>query len=324
MSNQNNLYVPIVTVYESRIQVYERNLNRPAIKTKNNNREPKKMNNTYTGIMTKSGKKTIERRLTAWLLAMESYNNTRIHKYKTKPHKPVFITLTLSDTQKHDDYFIKRNMLQVFLKDLNYNFGIVNYFWKAEKQKSGNIHFHILVDRFIEMGHIQEVWNRIQRKNGYTDKYQNEYGSHNPPSTHIEGQPSKGSICQYVMKYVSKHDSSQRVEGSVYRFSKSLLKIKPFSEIAMGSFADILSRYLSDNKHKIYANDFCTTYYLNKSIIIDKLPKEFKKRIENYYSEVYESIYHNQTSCADLPKKSHTVKSIAIQGKLFEESRYLG
>jgi len=315
----HRLYVPIITLYENRLQVYERDLWSQYRTRKKEKSQTIGKNLKYTGKMTRSGKKTIERRLTSWLLAMECYNKRNSVKGKRVPHKPVFITLTLSEAQKHTDYYIKRNMLQVFLKDLQYNFNVINYFWKAERQKNGNIHFHILVDKFIQMNHVRSAWNRIQYKHGYTEKYRNEYGSHNPPSTHVEGQPTKGSICQYVMKYVSKHDNEQCVEGSVYRFSKSLLALKPFSEIAMGSFSDIIQRFIDSQEIKVYKNDFCTTYYFAKIMVLDGLPEAFKTRVENYYCSVYKAIYDDKEQKKLGVSTEHRKEKRHEQGDLFGE-----
>src|SRR5438552_841266 len=60
-----------------------------------------------------------------------------------------FITLTLSDIQFHPDRFIKRKMLDPFLKWLVRVHNCKNYVWKAETQDNGNIHFHITTNKFI-------------------------------------------------------------------------------------------------------------------------------------------------------------------------------
>lgn len=82
-----------------------------------------------------------------------------------------FITLTLSSTQRHSDKFIKDNMLRQFLTEASQKFNLTNYLWRAEAQKNGNIHFHIVTDTFLPWLWIQSTWNRIQNKYGYIDIY---------------------------------------------------------------------------------------------------------------------------------------------------------
>lgn len=270
--------------------------------------------------MTRSGKRTIEKRLTAWLLAMEFYNSQIGMNKKSKAHKPVFITLTLSDKQAHDDYYIKRNMLQVFIKDLQYNFDVKHYFWKAERQKNGNIHFHILVDRFIDMKHIQNAWNRIQNNHGYLEKYQKVYSHINAPSTHVEGKPRNSSLIKYMLKYVSKHDNEQTIEGAVFRFSKSLLKLKPFNEIVEGSFSDVLREYTDQIKTKKFVQDFCTTVYFSRDMRIKELPTKLLAYMRNYYICVYDSLYGNLEEVVITSKKITNKHLNVSTGKLFDGS----
>lgn len=85
--------------------------------------------------------------------------------------KPVFITLTLPSRQKHSDYFLKRVMLEQFLSEVRRYFGVKLYIWKAETQKNGNLHFHIIADKFCPWLLIRKMWNRILNKEGYVDVY---------------------------------------------------------------------------------------------------------------------------------------------------------
>ena len=46
--------------------------------------------------------------------------------------------------------------------------------WRAEKQKNGNLHFHLLTDKFIPFLELRDVWNRITEKLGYVSRYRDE------------------------------------------------------------------------------------------------------------------------------------------------------
>lgn len=82
-----------------------------------------------------------------------------------------FVTLTLPSKQIHSDNEIKASCLNQILIELKKVYKVKNYIWRAEKQKNGNIHFHILVDKFIPYQELRDRWNRIINKLGYVDNY---------------------------------------------------------------------------------------------------------------------------------------------------------
>ena len=93
-------------------------------------------------------------------------------------YKLTFITLTLPSVQVHSDNEIKSKCLNHFLTDLRRKWKSELYIWKAEKQENGNIHFHIIADKYIKWEEIRRSWNKIINKLGYVDNYSkrmNEY-----------------------------------------------------------------------------------------------------------------------------------------------------
>lgn len=82
-----------------------------------------------------------------------------------------FITLTLPSKQNHDDTFIKSECLNQFLVELRKNYGVNNYVWKAELQGNQNIHFHLIVDKYIDFQALRRRWNRILEKHNYIAAY---------------------------------------------------------------------------------------------------------------------------------------------------------
>jgi hypothetical protein len=88
--------------------------------------------------------------------------------------KIAFVTLTLPSTQIHDDKVIIRKCLNSFLIEMKRFYHVNNYLWRAEKQKNGNIHFHLVIDKFIPWSELRDRWNRIVNKLGYVDRYRDE------------------------------------------------------------------------------------------------------------------------------------------------------
>ena len=85
--------------------------------------------------------------------------------------KLTFITLTLPSKQIHSDREIKSNALNHFLTLLRKRNNNINYIWRAEKQENGNIHFHIVADKYIDFAVLRSLWNRSINRLGYVDRY---------------------------------------------------------------------------------------------------------------------------------------------------------
>lgn len=85
--------------------------------------------------------------------------------------KIAFVTLTLPSKQVHSDNEIKNTCLNQLIIELKKYYHVKNYIWRAEKQKNGNLHFHIVVNKFIPYQELRDRWNRIINKLGYVDSY---------------------------------------------------------------------------------------------------------------------------------------------------------
>jgi len=82
-----------------------------------------------------------------------------------------FVTLSLSSKQIHTDQVIKSRLLDQLIHEAKKRWNVDLYVWRAEKQENGNIHFHIITDKFIPYNELRNVWNRIQGKLGYIAGY---------------------------------------------------------------------------------------------------------------------------------------------------------
>ncbi|MFL0146661.1 rolling circle replication-associated protein, partial [Tenacibaculum maritimum] len=96
------------------------------------------------------------------------------YDYSKKPHENdkylAFVTLTLPYAQMHTDAVLRRSLIK-FIDNLRKTYGVEHYVWKAEAQKNGNIHFHLIIDKYINMDVIKRLWNKQLSKLGYIQKY---------------------------------------------------------------------------------------------------------------------------------------------------------
>ncbi len=173
-----------------------------------------------------------------------------------------FITLTLPSKQKHSDNEIKQKLLNSFLLELKQYYKVKNYVWRAEKQLNGNIHFHIIVDKFIPWSELRNRWNRITNKLGYVDNYRNEmrkfhkgefkvredllkrwsYKSQinayktgvandwqSPNSTDVHSIKKIKNIQNYITKYLTKNEEQEnrnKIEYRLLELTETLKELK--------------------------------------------------------------------------------------------------
>lgn len=163
-------------------------------------------------------------------------------------YKASFITLTLPSNQIHSDTAIKER-LNVFLQQLRQGYGVKNYVWKAELQANENIHFHLIVDKYINYNAIKYYWNKAIKPLGYIDEYAkkfdkmslNEYLNYrsgncdvnrrtyfdsykkayfkgketkwrSPNSVDVKSINNTKSLSHYLAKYLTKAGSSEQKE----------------------------------------------------------------------------------------------------------------
>lgn len=177
----------------------------------------------------------------------------------------VLLTLTLSAAQAHTDQEIRRLLLGPFLQDLKRKHQAANYMWFAEKQGNGNIHFHIILDRFVPHESARRLWNKAQDRCGYVARYragreawhaggfhydqadarskaqqQHAYqegvrvGWSNPSSTDIRQVRGADAVIAYVVEYCAKGVQGEagsvqnKLEGHLWGCNRELGKLSRY------------------------------------------------------------------------------------------------
>lgn len=171
-------------------------------------------------------------------------------------HRVMFITLTLPSPQKHTDQEITNTILQHFL-DRGRKLGIfANYVWRAEKQKNGNIHYHLITDSYVSYSLIYRLWLLSLEKLDYVKRYTKKFSSmpyevysrlpfnknqdirivseryakgvrnfwKKPPCVDVRSTDSLSQINDYIAKYAGKNeeDADNIVTGRVWACSRSV------------------------------------------------------------------------------------------------------
>lgn len=237
---------------------------------------------TYRGEMSIVAQKNLRRKIQIWHSGIE-YFNAKVYNpnsYNTK--QLVFLTLTLSASQRHSDQQIKKDILKPFLRVLREKYGCANYVWKAESQENGNIHFHIIIDQYIDKKDIAKEWNHCQQKLFYIDRFEQKFKHRNPPSTHVEVVDNLEVAEKYIEKYICKEDKYRRIEGAIWKASKSVNSLKFFEIVEDNQIKDSINQAIENNDCKLVEKDNYRMFFFEKDKLISYLPKYHKFQYFNY------------------------------------------
>jgi hypothetical protein len=212
----------------------------------------------YNGEMSSETKRMIKKLLDTWTTQVISMKKMFIEKYKESRINLTFVTLTLPSKQIHTDNEIKRECLDKFIQICSKKYYFFEYFWRAEKQKNGNVHFHIITNYYMNHQWIMATWNKCIEKLGYVsayslkmkklswEKYYAQYGKYSkkpldkiksyyaeqrrtgwkqPNSTDIHAIGKIKNITAYVMKYVTKSASDAKGYEKLSEEEKNKLKV---------------------------------------------------------------------------------------------------
>ena len=114
-------------------------------------------------------KQIIESVMSLYYLSLPRYQKTSTKK-DIYNFRASFLTLKLPANQQHSDVDIKK-CLNVFLTSLRTTYNLDNYIWVAELQKNTNIHFHLVIDKYIDYVHLRRLWNKALAPLGYIEAY---------------------------------------------------------------------------------------------------------------------------------------------------------
>lgn len=125
-----------------------------------------------TGKLSKASQRKIMERLDTFVSVLKMVNRKIRRKKGGKSFRyAAFVTLTLPAEQRNSDKELKEIALKPFMQWLRDKFNVINYLWKAETQKNGRIHFHIVIDRFVHRDHVRDHWNKIMDRLGYVEEF---------------------------------------------------------------------------------------------------------------------------------------------------------
>lgn len=237
----------------------------------------------------------------------------------SKKFKALFVTLTLPSKQKHTDIEIKE-CLNRFLVNIRKVYNVENYVWKAELQQNNNIHFHLVLDRYIHHNAIRYYWNMAVSPLNYVLEYQNKYKNmtieeycryrnisiekglkgyrygtktnwSDPPTENVQILESVKQVSHYLSKYLAKEVKEETTEsekerilsfGRVWARSQSLSQFQLEKKWSWDNIYKWLKEYGLKLKDMFFIKeyDYCTIYYVK-----EQTPPRLKRYIQNIIYE---------------------------------------
>jgi hypothetical protein len=219
-----------------------------------------------------------------------------------------FITLTLPSVQKDLDIEINHKFLNQFLIEAKRKWNVSRYVWKYEKQGNGNIHYHILTDKFIPYRELRDNWNRIIEKHNYVYEFKKKHGKTDPNTTDIHSLKKINNITQYLSKYMVKEAAKKNLQCK-RKDSPLKMTIKPTIIGLRFSVLNYLNKISKHPRiwgcsHELSHIEGAQTEDLN--IFIDELNKAIKqgkcKRIDKDYCSIfiYDMNFINPYNCPKI------------------------
>lgn len=219
----------------------------------------------------------------------------------------VFLTLTLPAKQVHSDIEIKSVCLDNMLNKLRYHLKGLSYIWKAESQEKDAIHFHLIMNKRIEMKLCDKLWHDSIELLGYVTTFEKKHGHRNPPTNRIETVFSNRAVMGYATKYVAKVDCYRPIVGMCWGCSKDIQTDIRGSVTMSKKDEDKVRALLTELKIFSIHNEYCDKFYLDTTKDIESLP--FKLR--NVYKETIQ-YYLGRQICLEgmerIEKLSHTIQ----------------
>jgi hypothetical protein len=186
-----------------------------------------------------------------------AYNTSNGRAYKWKIN---FVTLTLSAAQgKRTDAELSKYLFQPFLRILRNKYGWTSYVWRVERQKNGNLHWHITGNKWINWRYLRTDWNRAQEKLGFITQFEKAHGHRDPNSTDVHSVNSIRNLAGYLAKYMAKTEKEgQIIDGKLWDCSLNIKRAKFPNMICEGLVETAVNRSVTFLHDKVIEMDFAT------------------------------------------------------------------
>lgn len=325
--------IPVIQVLYNSITIYQEPIHSRIVSREQIEKLKKSSKKKPNGYMSRQTRSKVSKYISNWISSVRLNQALKNGQKSKSDHYINFVTLTLPSVQIHSDVEVKRKCLNRFLVYMQRQAGVNHYFWRAEAQKNGNIHFHIIFDKFIDKKRLEEAWFGAVNVLGYLDDFEKRFGHRVPPAVNVQKMRKIKCVEAYLIKYVCKSEGYRVIEGRIHGCSDKLRDIKPFSTALCGGVANVINRIKSDKDVKIIEGE---SFTIIKCRAVEKLKayssylySGYLLHLKGIYSYLYEK--NVQLKMGKEVKNEESTKMGAIactsechQGSLFGGGQRIG
>ena len=260
----------------------------------------------YHGFMSPGSKKRLRRAIMLITAIAEPKKAMNFKLNKEFTFRLNFVTLTLPCPQgAYSDKILKSKILDPFLKSAKRTMKLRSYIWRAERQKNGNLHFHLITDTYLPYDQLRDSWNKRLNHLGYIDIFEKKHGHRHPNSTDVHATWNVDNLVGYFLKYMTKDEPTRenctaqvpwskpkhiikprknqksmvlipstaetKIDGKIWDCSKNLKHKSNCEDILEGESLDCWNSAVADPFVKLKKTDHCTMAFLS--------PAQFQKYV---------------------------------------------
>jgi hypothetical protein len=181
------------------------------------------------------------------------------------PFRLGFMTLTISDENEIDGATAYKHLLKPLIRSLQ-RITKFSYIWKAEFQKRGQLHYHLVVNEFIHWRFIRSTWNKLQYKLGILAKFGVKFRHYDPNSVDIHSVKHVRNFTAYLAKYLSK-GNAKKLKGKTWDCSKDLNGNR-FSFTPTNQQCISVQALVNDKHVKVVELEHCTIFKIKNPLSI--------------------------------------------------------
>lgn len=283
--------IPVCRFYSNQIILYNTYSSPLPRSTKQIENQKNLTRGDYNGYMSPKTKSKVKKYLATWLKSVELIKKTNKTRKLDKNPYITFVTLTMPEDLGHEDKWIKRHLLTPFIQHLQREYNVWNYFWRAESQPCGRIHFHLFIDSYIHWEDLRADWNAKLEPYGYIDAFEAVWGHRDPNSTDIHALEQIHNVEAYAMKYVSKSEGYRPIEGRIHGCSDGLKKLTPYECLVSNEINDLVTDIINEKHVTVNNQDAFTIISFKNKNLVRKLSSKIAKEIREYHYQCAIDLY---------------------------------
>lgn len=206
------------------------------------------------------------------------------------PFQVAFLTLTIPNSAGYvnpkDGH---KKLLEPYLRWLRRK-GVNGYVWVREfKKQGGQLHYHMVYDKFILKTELMRYWNHLMKKAGYLDAYFGQYGHYDSPSTRVDKAQNPEQCIYYMEKYMTKAlQDNDRLEdgalddgvdrkGKLWDASRNLKEGKPFRIEMTPEIEANLHQKVHEGTADMKIVEGATLYFAKKGSFLKLMPHKIQQ-----------------------------------------------